>query len=394
MERDIARFRLETPGCANVLHFNNAGAALMPEPVLQSIVEHHRREAEIGGYEAADEARERVFRVYDSTARLLGCKRGEIAVVENATRAWDMAFYSIQFQPGDTILTSVSEYASNFIAYLQVAERTGVRVRVVLNDEHGAISVAALEASLDTSVRLISLTHVPTNGGLVNPAAEVGKVAREAGILYLLDACQSVGQMPVDVNEIGCDMLSATGRKFLRGPRGTGFLYVREEVLPQLQPPFLDLHSATWTASDRFEIKADAGRFENWETNYATKIGLGTAIDYALDVGLEWIGERVHCLAGRLRYTLKDVSGVEVQDLGTDRCGIVTFTVAGKVPAEIVKTLRERRINVSASPPQYTLLDMERRGLTQGLVRASVHYYNTEEEVDRFCRELDTIIRG
>lgn len=384
---DLARARRETPGCASVLHFNNAGAALMPSPVLDAVVGHLQLEARIGGYEAADAAADAIEQVYDATAALIGCGRDEIAIIENATRAWDMAFYSIPFRPGDRILTARAEYASNYIAYLQIARKTGAVVDVVPDDEAGQLSVEALRGMLDERVRLIAMTHVPTNGGLINPAAAVGTVAREAGILFLLDACQSVGQMPLAVDEIGCDLLSATGRKYLRGPRGTGFLYVRRGALDWLEPPLLDLHAATWTARDRYELRPDARRFENWETNVAGKIGLGVALDYALGWGLEAIWERVRGLADELRAGLAALPGVMVRDRGALRCGIVTFTMEGRGPAVIRDALRAQGINVSVSPVEYTRLDMEARGLP-AVVRASVHYYNTEEEVARFGEAL------
>ena len=390
-EADLARARRETPGCEEVLHFNNAGAALMPEPVLGATVDHLRLESRIGGYEAAARSHDAIERVYDAAAELVGCEREEIAVVENATRAWDMAFYSIPFKPGDRILTAMAEYASNYIAFLQVSRRTGAKVEVVPNDEHGRLSVEVLRGMIDDRVRLIAMTHVPTNGGLVNPAAEVGEVAREAGALYLLDACQSVGQMPVDVRDIGCDMLSATGRKYLRGPRGTGFLYVRRGAIEDLEPPFLDLHAAEWTAKESFEIRPDARRFENWETNYAGKVGLGVAVDYAFGWGLDATYERVQSLAEDLRSRLGELPGVEVRDLGVERCGIVTFSVEGRDAQDVSRQLSEEGVNTSVTPPSSTLLDMQDRGLDE-LVRASVHYYNTEEEVTRFCEVLDRAV--
>ncbi|MEW6112549.1 MAG: aminotransferase class V-fold PLP-dependent enzyme [Thermodesulfobacteriota bacterium] len=385
---DVNRAREETPGCENVLHFNNAGAALMPQQVLDAVTGHLKLEAAIGGYEAVEAAIEQVERVYDAAAELIGCSRDEIAIVENATRAWDMAFYAIPFNPGDRILTSMAEYASNFIAYLQVAQKTGARVEVIPSDADGCISLEALERAMDERVKLVSLTHVPTNGGLVNPAEEVGAIARRWGALYLLDACQSVGQMPLDVNWVGCHMLSATSRKFLRGPRGTGFLYVSRELISQLEPPLLDVHAATWTTPDRYEIRPDARRFENWETNYAGKIGLAVAIDYALSWGIDSIWSRVSSLAQELRQRLDEIPRVTVRDLGRERSGIVTFSVDGKKPEEIRQALHEVRMNVSASPARFTLLDMQSRGLQEGLVRASVHYYNTSDEIDRFCRAL------
>ncbi len=391
MAFDLQRSRRETPGCEQVLHLNNAGAALMPLPVLDAVIAHLQREAHIGGYEAAEEAQDAIERVYDAVASLIGCSRDEVAIIENATRAWDMAFYSIPFQPGDRILTSMAEYASNYISYLQVAQRTGATIHVIPNDTHGQISIAALRSAIDERVKLISVTHVPTNGGLVNPVVEVGKIAREANILYLVDACQSVGQMPIDVNQISCDLLSATGRKYLRGPRGTGFLYVRKSVLDRLQPPMLDLHAAQWTARDHYAMRPDARRFENWETNYAAKIGFGVAIDYALQWDILTTWRRIKTLAYTLRTRLSPLPGVIVRDRGITQCGIVTFSVEDKDPEAIRQALRQHNINVSVTSRSSTLLDMEARGFTS-LVRASVHYYNTEEEIDRFCQALETML--
>ena len=391
MNIDLQRARRETPGCENVLHFNNAGASLMPQSVLDATIAHLQLEAQIGGYEAAELSHSAVEHMYDAAATLIGCSRDEIAFIENATRAWDMGFYSIPLGPGDRILTAMAEYASNYIAFLQVAQKTGAIIDVIPDDEHSQISLDALRNAIDDRVKLIAITHIPTNGGLVNPVAAVGKVAREAGILYLVDACQSIGQMPIDVNVIGCDMLSATGRKYLRGPRGTGFLYVRRSILDQLKPPLLDLHAAEWVARDKYEMRPDARRFENWETNYAGKIGLGVGIDYALQWSLDPIWRRIKALAYSLRARLSTLPGVIVRDHGVTQCGIVTFSIEGKDPEAIQRELAQHNINVSITTRSSTRLDMEARGLTS-MVRASVHYYNSEEEVERFCTTLAGII--
>ena len=391
MPFDLQRLRQDTPGCAHVLHFNNAGSSLMPQPVLDATVAHLQLEARIGGYEAAAQAAKSIEHVYDAVAALINCARDEVAIVENATRAWDMAFYSIPLQAGDRILTASTEYASNYIAFLQRAQKTGVTIEVIPADEHGQVSLDALKNMLDEKVKLIAITHVPTNSGIVQPIAAIGKLAREAGILYLVDACQSVGQMPIDVQQIGCDMLSATGRKYLRGPRGTGFLYVRRTILEQLEPPFLDLHAAEWVSPTHYEIRSDARRFENWETNYAGKIGLGVAIDYANHLGLDTIWRRVKTLAYQLRSQLTTLPDVIVRDRGITQCGIVTFTIEGHDPEDIKRTLSAANINVSVAMRNGALLDMDARKLTS-VVRASVHYYNSEEEIERFCRNMERII--
>jgi len=384
---DIQKARLETPGVQHVIHFNNAGAALMPQGVLDTVKAHLDLEASIGGYEAARVRQAELEAVYTSLARLLQCSPAEIAVVENATRAWDMAFYSIPFKSGDRILTSQAEYASNYIAYLQIAKRHGAVVEVIPNDEYGQVDLEALEKMLKQPTHLIAITHVPTNGGLVNPAAEIGRLARKAGVLYLLDACQSVGQMPINVQEIGCDMLSATSRKYLRGPRGVGFLYVRQAVLETLEPPFLDLHAATWVAPDRYALDPSAKRFENWESNIAAKLGLGTAVDYALGWGTEAIWARIKVLSQQLRQGLRELPGVELCDLGAEPCGIVSFRLAGHSSDAVRDHLLEQGINVNVSRAPSTLLDMTRRGIGD-LVRTSLHYYNSEEEVERFLQSL------
>ncbi len=387
MKFNVEKARHDTPSCENFVHFNNAGAALMPQCVTDAVTDHILLEAQLGGYEAADEAYAKVEHVYEAASKLLNCEKHEIAVVENATRGWDMAFYSIPFKPGDRILTAVAEYASNYIAYLQVAKRTGAVVEVIPNDEFGQVSINALNSMMDERVKLISITHIPTNGGLVNPAVEIGKIAKRHNVLYLLDACQSVGQMPIDVKEINCDILTATGRKYLRGPRGTGLLYVSQNILDDLEPPFLDVHAAKWVSPTQYVIRSDARRFENWETNYAGKIGLGVAIDYALSWGLSAIQNRVFDLAGKLRQKLDSIPGVIVRDIGFEKCGIVSFTIEGHSPDKVQKLLKASGINVSVSFPEYTLLDMEARKL-DSILRASVHYYNTEHEIKVFCNWL------
>jgi cysteine desulfurase / selenocysteine lyase len=391
---DIDRLRAETPGCAHVLHLNNAGSALPTKRTLDATLDHLKLEAEIGGYEAADRERDRLNAFYPSIAKLIGANEDEIAFVENATRAWDLAFYTLaeSYKPGERILTCVSEYSSNYISYLQVAKKTGVEIVPVPDDNMGQIDVAALANMIDKRVRLIALNHVPTQGGLVQPAEAVGKIARAAGVPYLLDACQSVGQMPIDVDAIGCDFLSATGRKYMRGPRGTGFLYARRSAYEAMEPIFLDNHAARWTAADEYKVVADAKRFENWERYFAGVLGLATAADQAVELGMDAVWARICLLADGLRQRLATFRGIHLTDLGSVKGGIVTFAVDGMEHTDIKAKLRAQSINCSVSTRFSSRLDLEGRGL-KDVVRASVHIYNTEAELDRFVAALDAARR-
>jgi len=386
-EDEIRRLRAETPGCAEVAHFNNAGSSLPPAPVLETHLAYLRREALIGGYEAQEEAQPRLDAVYAATARLIGGSGpDEVALFENATRAFDMALYAVPLAAGDVILTSTAEYHSMFVTYLHRARR-GVRVEVVPPDATGQLDVGALRKRLDARVRLIAMAHMPTNGGLVQPAEAVGEVAREAGIFFLLDATQTVGQIPLDVRRLGCHALAGTSRKYLRGPRGVGFLWVARDWIERLEPPLMEGHAAEWVEPDRYVIRPDAKRFEVWESNVAARLGFGAAIEYAQALGLERIWTCVQALAETLRARLAAVSGVTVRDLGVVRGGIVSFTVRGVDAARVKAALRAASINVTVSPARGTLLDMRARGLPE-VLRASVHYYNTDEEIDRLVAHV------
>ena len=379
----LTQIREDTPGVNEVIHFNNCGSALPPTPVLETVINHLKREASIGGYEAADEAQERLNAVYDSTAKLIGSEPDEIAVIENATRAWDMAVYGYKFSPGDRVLLCRAEYVSNVIALLQLKERHQIEIIVIDDDEYGQIDLVHLEQELAKGAEMVTLTHTPTSGGLINPAESVGTLCNAYNTFFVLDACQSIGQIPINVKEIGCQVLSATSHKYLRGPRGVGFLYVEESALDQIEPPFLDLRAATWTSDMGYEIVDGAKRFENWETNFAGKLGLGAAIDYALDLTVEKTSIRLKALAEILRSKLASLNQLSIHDQGQDKGGIVTFSIEGLESEVVSQKLRAQKINTSTTAPGAARFDLDHRGIPT-VVRASTHYYNSEEEIDCF----------
>lgn len=390
MSMDIAMLRADTPACSNLIHFNNAGAALTPRPVQQALIEHLQLEQRIGGYEAAVENDAVIENFYHAFAALLNCHYSEIAFAENATHAWNNLLAAIVFTPGDIILTGQSEYASNYLNFLHLAKRKGVKIQVIANDANGLIDLHAFTQALNDKVKLIALTHVPSQSGVIHPAQEIGRLARQHGILYLLDACQSAGQIALDVEQIACDMLTGTGRKYLRGPRGTGFAYVRASCMHHLQPAWVDLHSVQWTSKNAYRLRDDARQFENWECFIAGKIALGRAVDYALELGLEKIEWRVQQLAAQLRAALTRIPNVRVHEHGAQLSGIVTFDKIGTEASRLHAQLRAHAINTSVLRIRSSQLDLSERQLPD-INRASVHYYNSEEEIARFCHVLHSI---
>ncbi|CAD7702548.1 unnamed protein product [Ostreobium quekettii] len=393
---DVAQLRADTPGCADVVHLNNAGSALPPSPVVEGVERFNRLESLVGGYAAEEAERDAVERPYGALARLLNCDEEEIAVVQSATSAWQQVVFGMDFQPGDRILTSVAEYGSNFINYLQLAKRRGISIDVVCEEPSGDISLENLEELLTggpAPPKLISISHIPTSSGRVYDAEGVGRLASQYGVPFLLDACQSVGQLPVDARRLNCTFLSGTSRKYLRGPRGAGFLFVAKSALDAgFEPCALDVRSAQWTSREGYKMRSDARRCEQFEMSVAAKVGLGVAVKYALDVGLEAMWHRIRHLAGLLRSRLGEIRGVQTRDVGPNLCGIVSFDVEGVDAAEVAAALKAERISVSVSGIDSSRLDFEKRGL-RDVVRASVHYYNEEWEIERVGEAVQRLMK-
>lgn len=384
-DKDIARFRAETDGTQKVIHFNNAGASLPSNPVRDAVINFLKEESIIGGYEIQMKRADELDSTYGSIARLINAQSEEIAILENATAAWNAAFQSIDWQEGDEIICNRTDYASNYLAYLHHPKKP--IIKVIPNNGEGDEDLAVFEKLFTSKTKLVSICHMPTNSGHLAPAEEIGVICKQKGVMYLLDACQSAGQYPLDVEKLQCDMLSATGRKYMRGPRGTGFLYFRKSVLPKLTPNTIDLHSATWTGEQSYFIREDARKFENWEGNRANQIGLKVAADYAYEAGMEKIWQRVQTLGSQLREGLSKMNHIKLHDHGTQLGGIVSFTVDGMAASDVMYWLLERGINLSWNGVPNTYLDMTAKGLKE-IVRACVHYYNTEEEVETFLSTM------
>ncbi|MGW0519403.1 aminotransferase class V-fold PLP-dependent enzyme [Crossiella sp. NPDC003009] len=388
---DLDRVRADTPGCQEQVFLDSAGSSLPPEPVLAEVIGHLRREAEVGGYRAEAERAEDLAAGYQVAADFFGCAPTDVAFTDSATRSWLLGMSAVPLAAGDRILVSQVEYGSNAIALMQRAQEFGATVELVPSAEDGSISVPALTAMLDERVKLVSVVHMPTNGGLVNPAKEIIDAAHQVGAIALLDACQTAGQRRVRLDELGADLISVTGRKWLRGPRGTGLLVVNPAAAPRLRPPLVDQHSADWSALGEWTLRQDARVHELWESSIADRLGLIAALRYADELGIDDIQAAVVQRAAFLRAELSALPGVTVHDLGTERGGIVTFTVAGVDGEEVKKALVAKDITLSVGGTTGALLDMTARGLAQ-VVRASPHYFVSQEQLVRFVAAVAEIV--
>ena len=390
---NLAVLRADTPGCANRVHFNNAGAALMPEPVIDAVQEHVALEAAIGGYEADAQVRDRLADAHAAVGQLIGAAPDRVAFVEHATAAFSAALSALPFAPGDVIATTRNDYASNQIQYLSLARRFGVEIVRAPDAAEGGVDLVAMEEIIHRRrPKLVAATHIPTNSGLIQDVTSIGQMCRSRGIVYVVDACQSVGQMPIDVDAIGCDFLAATARKYLRGPRGVGFLYVSDRVLDAgLEPLFIDMWGADWIEADLYQPAPDARRFEWWERSVALALGMGAAARYASTIGLGPIRDRTRSLAAKLRKRLEALPGVRVLDRGRELGATVSVTVEGRDAQDLVRELRQRSINTSAQERVYAVLDFDAKGVETAL-RISPHYYNLESEIDTLLGALAEIL--
>jgi cysteine desulfurase/selenocysteine lyase len=388
MSLDIEKLRADTPGTQAVIHFNNAGCSLPVKETIDIITEYLQLEATLGGYEVKNKYENIINDFYSEAAELINAGKDEIAIVSNASDGVNKILHSIQWKAGDVLLTTEVEYGNCYLNYLKLKEEKGIIVKIVPSDHDGNILLKKMEEMISSKVKLIAVTHIPTNSGLIMPAEKIGNIAKKHNILFLLDACQSVGHIPVDVKKIQCDFLSTTSRKYLRGPRGMGFIYARKEILEKLKPSTLDMVTAHWKDADNYAWDCNIKIFEQWEKSYALLLGFSKALSYLNNLGVENTWKRIQYLSTYLRSQLEQTGGIEVTDIGKEQCGIVTFSVAGIDSEKLVNALLKHGINLSTSLRFSTVLDMDKRGLT-GVCRASIHYFNTKEEIDILVEKVE-----
>jgi cysteine desulfurase / selenocysteine lyase len=389
---NVEQLRQETPGCLNQIFFNNAGASLIPKPALKAMIDYLEQENLVGGYELAQQKMPQTAQFYEQAAILLNTKPQNIAFANHATDAYNKAISSIPFKKNDTILTTIDDYVSNHITFLSLQKRFGINIITSKKRFNNEIDFEDFEEKIIVHKPiLVAVTHVPTNTGLIQNVEKVGELCQKHNALFLLDACQSVGQIEVDVQNIQCDFLTATGRKFLRGPRGTGLLYVSDKVLNLgLEPLFLDLHSAQWTSTNTYKTVKTAQKFESWELSHASLLGFATSLKYLNDIGIKNIEIQNKKISGYFREKLSIIENILVLDYGKNLSNIITWQHKKLSLLEHQTILKQNKICFSIAHKSVAIFDFEAKKVDWA-IRFSPHYYNTIEEIDTVVDLLKSI---
>ncbi len=374
------------------LFFNSASSSLPPKSVVEVITEYLVEEQQVGGYTIEDDRANAIANFYIQAAKLLNCKPQNIAFAYNATDAFSKALLSIDFEKGDVIITSDDDYVSNHFQFIALQKRIGVKVIRIKTLENGDLDISHFkEVVVTKQPKLVAVTHVPTNSGLVQDVTSIGRICANYNILFLLDACQSVGQLVVDVQDIQCDFLVVTGRKWLRGPRGTGILYVSDRVLNAGMYPFsIDGNGGIWYKANDFKIIETAQRFELFESSKALVVGFAEALHYLNAIGIERISERNKQLITALRTNLNAIKGVNLYDRGSVTSSILTFRKEGKSLEDIQNALKAHSIFHSVSSKPWGVIDFNKKGV-DWVIRLSPHYFNTIKEIDRVSEIIESI---
>ena len=392
---NIELLRSETPGCRTKLHFNNAGCSLHPLPVVNAVRTYLEEESLTGGYEYAAIKAHELDEFYHSAARLFHCKPENIAFTTSSTDSYIKALSSIPFKAGDIILTSINDYVSNQIQFLSLQKRFGVQIIRAKNTESGEVDVNSVaELIKKHHPVLVAITHVPNNTGMIQPVEEIGDLCFEHDVIYIVDACQSSGQLNVDTTKIKCDFLTAATRKFMRGPRGGGILFVSDKMLMNAKEPmFIDMRGADWMEDNIYKPVADAKRFELTEMSYAIQMGASAAINYILNLGIDSIAERNAMLCSYARTKLSAIPTVRLLDLGKNLSAIISLTTENYNVFDLKSELIRRNINVGAAAKKFALMDFNQKHVDAAL-RISPHYYNTLEEIDLLVESISEIVKG
>ncbi|MBA5777328.1 aminotransferase class V-fold PLP-dependent enzyme [Stappia sp. F7233] len=381
------------PHVDDFIHLNNAAGSLADQRVHDAIKAHLELEARSGSTEAMNAVSSKLEQLYSAVAAFVGGTADQMLVADSHTNAWQRPFLAVDLKPGDVVLVGSSEWGGNLSMIHHTCRRTGASYKVVPDDASGRMDLRTFESALkDKRVKLVCTTWVAATSGQVNPVEEIGELMRQTEALHFVDGAQAIGQFPVDIRNLNCDLLTVSARKFVRGPRGTGFAWISKRFLNEYKPLGVDQFAAPWE-NDAPHLRGDARRFETGESNYAARLGLLSALELILTRDISADFTVIKELAAQARARLSSTEGITVLEGNEGSCGLVTFLADGVAPAKIAADLRQSRINISAPTTRYGPLYMAARGWN-AINRLSPHAFNTADEIDKACDAIATSVKS
>jgi len=377
-----------------LIYFDNAATSLKPRQVIEAVKRYYEEcsaNVHRGIYELSQEATDLYEESRARIGRFIGCKPSELVFVKNTTEAINLVAYGVKWSNGDEVVSTVMEHHSNMIPWQMVAKRFGVKLRYAGIKPDGTLDLENLAELANRRTRLIAVCHVSNVLGTINDVREVAKIAHENNALLLVDAAQSVPHMPINVKDLGCDLLAFSGHKLL-GPTGIGCLYIREGVEEELEPPFGGGEMISHVELHGYRLNDMPWRFEPGTPNIAGAIGLAAAVDYLKSIGMESIRDHERRLTERAIEILKEVGGVEVYGPmePEKRCGLVAFNLKG-ISGDLVAALLDEFENIAVRSGFHCAQPLHKILGAQSSVRASFYLYNTLDELEAFRRGLKRV---
>jgi cysteine desulfurase / selenocysteine lyase len=376
-------------------YLNNAGAGIMSTKTYEVIINYLKLEREIGAYHAAAKSKTLSDNFYINAAKLINANSpSEIAYMDSASRGWNMIVYGTPLKKGDTILTLSSEFGTNLITLFNYAKLNDFKVCVIKCDINGSFLIEEIENKLKEGAKLIAISHAVAHGSIINPVEEIGKLAKKYGAYYIVDGCQTVGQIKVDVQSIQCDAYMTTGRKWLCGPRGTGFLYVKSSS--QMRTTQLDLASADLIFDDnlnliRIEVRNDAKQFELWEKSFANLLGLSSAIEECLESKIEVISVKIQELSNKLRFAASSNENIKLIGKTISLSGILGFYLDDYSKESYVQNEFDKfDLRISTMSDWDCPMHFPKNGANK-IFRLSPHFYTDNDTIEKACEIISKI---
>jgi cysteine desulfurase/selenocysteine lyase len=387
--------RADFPVLSEVIYLDSAATSLSPEPVLAAMLEYEhvfRANTGRGVHRLAQIATQKFWDARQKVRRFIGAEGGELVFTRNTTEALNMVALGLPWKKGDRVVTTLLEHHSNLLPWMRARDRHGIDLRIIPPAADGSFDMADLKKEITPGTRLVAVTHASNVLGNLVPVREIAAICRDRGALLLVDGAQSVPHIPVNVEQLGCDFFCFSGHKML-GPTGTGVLWMRR---PEIEPLLVGGGAVEQVTATGYTLAAGPARYEGGTPNIAGSIGLGRAVGYLEDLGMEEVRKHEQALTKLMIEGLSGIDGVRIfgPEATAGRIGVVSFNVKDMHPHDVAHLLDEEADIMVRSGHHCCMPLMTHLGVPDGTVRASLHCYNNAEDVEKLIETVRMIAGG